>query len=290
MKKINVSYLVSYDYEYLFTSLNCIYNYVDQIVISIDKNRQTWSGNNYSIDDSFFENLKKIDSRNIIEVYEDDFFVKDLTPMECETRQRNLTLQKLKRGWKVQLDVDEYLYDFQVIKDYLYKYWYLSFFPKLTPIGFIGKLVTLFKINNDEYYYIENNERFPFITNQNFNIKARSNSKIFNYLSNVNVIHQSWARTEDEILTKIKNWGHRDDFDTMRYFNYWKNLNCDNYLDYKNFHPIVPEVWNELKLIKAKNIDDFIKVYSKINKQKTLDFGILNYFKSIIYKLVMNKK
>lgn len=290
MKKINVSYLVSYDYKYLFTSLNCIYNYVDQIVISIDKNRQTWSGNNYSIDDSFFESIKKFDTRNIIEIYEDDFYVKELTPMECETRQRNLTLQKLKRGWKIQLDVDEYIYDFQVIKKYLNKYWYLNVFPKFTPIGFTGRLVTLFKINNDEYYYIDNNERFPFITNQNFNIKARSNSKIFNYLSNINVIHQSWARSKEEILTKIKNWGHRDDFDTMKYFNYWKNLNNDNYLDYKNFHPIVPEVWNELQLIKAKNIDDFIKVYSKINKQKTLDFGILNYFKSIIYKLVINKK
>lgn len=286
MRKINVSYLMSYDYGYLFTSLECIYEYVDQIIISVDKKRKTWSGNDFIIESDFFDKIKQIDSRNIIEIYEDDFYIKDLTPMECETRQRNLTLKKLNKGWKIQLDVDEYIYDFKEVKKILLKYWYLTLFPNITPIGFIGRLVTLFKINKEEFYYIDNQEYFPFITNQNFNTKARNNFKIFNYILGVNVIHQSWARKEEEIYAKIKNWGHRDDFDTMRYFNYWKNLNSDNYLDYKNFHPIVPEVWDELQLIKAKDIDDFIKKYSTLKSQNLIKFDLINYLKSILYKKI----
>lgn len=286
MKKINVSYLVSYDYEYLFTSLNYIYDFVDQIVISIDKTRKTWGGNDFSIENSFFDKIGKLDKKNIIEIYEDDFYIEKLSPMECETRQRNLTLNKLNKGWKIQLDVDEYIYDFKELKKFLNKYWYLTLFPNITPIGFIGSLVTLFKINNEEFYYIDNGESFPFITNQDFNTKARNNSKIFNYILGVNVIHQSWARKEEEIYTKIKNWGHRDDFDTMKYFNYWKNLNSTNFLEYRDFHPLGPKVWNKLYLMKANNIDDFIKEFSMLKSQNLIKFDLINYLKSILYKKI----
>ena len=54
MRKINVSYLMSYDYGYLFTSLECIYEYVDQIIISVDKKRKTWSGNDFIIESDFW--------------------------------------------------------------------------------------------------------------------------------------------------------------------------------------------------------------------------------------------
>ncbi|MBU0941564.1 MAG: hypothetical protein KKD36_09045 [Bacteroidetes bacterium] len=288
MSKINVSYLVSYDYEYLFTSLKCIYNSVDQIVISIDKERKTWSGNTYSIDESFFKNINQFDDRKIIEIYEDNFFVPDLSPMECETRQRNLTLKKLKRGWKIQLDVDEYMYDFDYVKQFLKKYWYLTLFPKMTPIGFIGRLVTLFKIENNKYFFIDNNEYFPFITNQNFNTKTRNNNGVFKYISGIVVIHQSWGREEQEIYTKINNWGHRDDFDTLQYFDLWKKLNESNFSSYKNFHPLSPEAWDKLEYMEAKSIDDFIFSYAKINPFEVIELDVINYFKSLIYKKIKN--
>lgn len=284
MKKINVSYLASYDYDYLFTSLECIYEFVDQIVISIDRKRKTWSGNDFFIENDFFEKIKEIDKKKIIEIYEDDFYIDYLTPMQCETRQRDLTLKKLNRGWKIQLDVDEYIYDFPELKKFLNKYWYLTLFPKITPIGFIGSLVTLFKVNNDEFYYIDNKEYFQFITNQNFNTKARNNAQIFTYFSGINVIHQSWARSEDEIYTKIKNWGHRDDFDTMNFFNFWKNLNSHNYVNYLNFHPLAPQLWDKLYCMKAENIRLFIDLYSINSPQKPIHFNVIKYLKSIIFK------
>ena len=53
------------------------------------------SGNNIEIPQSFFEEVKLFDSKNKIHFYEDSFYMKDLTPIECETRERNLLLKKM---------------------------------------------------------------------------------------------------------------------------------------------------------------------------------------------------
>jgi hypothetical protein len=116
--------------------------------------------------------------------------------MENESRARNMALSKLGRGWKIQLDVDEYVYEFKTVAAYLKKYWFLSLYPRLTPICLNGKLVTLYRQLPEGYLYIENNEQFPFITNQNTNTQTRKNYRIRNFQTNINVIHQSWARSE----------------------------------------------------------------------------------------------
>ena len=48
MKKKSVISLVSYDAAYLPESISKYYNYVDEIVLGLDKNRTTWSGNSFS--------------------------------------------------------------------------------------------------------------------------------------------------------------------------------------------------------------------------------------------------
>lgn len=259
---IKVSYLVSYDYFMLLTSIRQLYDYVDKIVVAIDVDRKTWSGNTFEIPESFFVDIKNFDIANKIEFYFDVFYLPELTPMENESRERNMTLFKLGRGWKIQLDVDEYVYEFKTVAAYLKKYWFLLIYPRFTPICLNGKLVTLYKEMHEGYLYIDNNEQFPFITNQNNNTHARRNNSVRNFQTNINVIHQSWARSEDEIFFKIKNWGHRDDFDTLKYFDFWKSLDIFNYHNYKNIHPLYPEVWNELCFEEAKTIDEFINNFS----------------------------
>lgn len=282
---IKVGYLVSYDYNMLLTSIKQLYNDVDRIFIAIDKDRKTWSGNNFELPQSFFEAIKAFDSKNKIEFYFDSFYVPELLPMECETRERNMLLKKMGKGWLMQLDVDEYIYDFSKVAKYLKKYWYLTVFPKYTPIVFKGKWVTLYRQLVDGYLYIENNEPFPFITNQSSYTYTRSNNKVRNHYSNINVIHQSWARTEDEIQMKIKNWGHRDDFDTQQYFEFWRNLSSENYMNYKNVHPLVPEVWNELHFLPSSSIDEFISKYASKNLQKFIFIDKNKMFKALINKV-----
>lgn len=286
--KIKVGYLVSYDYHMFFTSVRYVYDYADKIFLAIDKNRKTWSGNDFEIPELFFEEIKLFDVQNKIEFYFDDFYVSELSPMECETRERNMLLKVMGKGWLMQLDVDEYIYDFKKTVKFLKQHWYLNIFPKRTPIVFKGVLVTLFKELSDGYLYIENNEKFSFITNySNFDI-ARNNYRVSNYLSNIKVIHQSWARSEKEMFQKIKNWGHRDDFDTQKYFEFWKDLNSENYKDYKNIHPLIPSQWDQLHFLKSVSIDDFINVYSQNNKQILTNVNALKIVQTF-YKRLLKK-
>lgn len=286
---IKVGYLVSYDYHMLVTSIKQLYNYVDTIFIAIDKDRKTWSGNSFELPQSFLDEIKSFDSKNKIEFYFDSFYDPELSPIECETRERNMLLKKMGKGWLMQLDVDEYIYDFKKVAKFLKKYWYLTFFPKLTPIVFKGKWLTLYRELDDGYLYIENNEHFSFITNQSSYTHTRNNNKIMNHYSNINVIHQSWARNEDEIQMKIKNWGHRDDFDTQKYFEFWRNLSSSNYMNYKNVHPMVPEVWNHLKFLSSSSIDDFINKYANENKQFLIPLSKMKIFKEVIKKIIERK-
>ncbi len=266
---IGVSYLLSYDYQYFFTSVKQLYPFVSKIVVAIDIDRLTWSGNSFEIPESFFEEVKIFDTRNIIEFYFDKFYLPHLSPMECETRERNLVLAKLNKfKWKVQLDVDEYIYDFEKIVKYLEKYWYLTVFPNLTPVLFKGKLVTLFKSLESGYLYIDNDEQFNFITNQNQNLLARNNPLCSSFKFNATVIHQSWAREEDEIWMKVLNWGHKNQFDAQKYISFWNQLNLENYKTKINFHPLKPSVWKELQYIESSSIDDLIVKYSLRHPQR----------------------
>jgi hypothetical protein len=283
---IKVGYLVSYDYNMLLTSIKQLYYYVDKIVIAIDRERKTWSGSSFVITQSFFDEIKAFDRNNKIEFYFDTFYITELTPTENESRERNLVLAKLGWGWKIQLDVDEYIYDFHEVAKYLKKYWFLCIFPKLTPVNFKGKLVTLYRELPNGYLYIDNNEYFSFITNQSQNDFTRNNDKIPNHYLNISVIHQSWARSEKEIEFKIRNWGHRDDFDTMKYFEFWKGLNQDNYKDYKNVHPLVPEIWNKLFFLPSQSVDDFIEKFAIKNHQKMVAIDVNKLIKVFIKRLI----
>ncbi len=283
---IKVGYLVSYDYSMLLTSVKQLYDHVSKIYVAIDIERKTWSGNIFEIPDSFFREVKQFDIQNKIQYYFDNFYVANLSPIECETRERNMLLKKMGSGWLMQLDVDEYIYDFKTTLKYLKRYWYLTIFPTLTPIVFRGKLVTLYKQQAEGFLYIENDERFSFITNISNYEYTRNNNKVRNHFTNINVIHQSWARTEDEIQIKIKNWGHRDDFDTQKYFEFWKNLSIINYKNYKNIHPIVPEVWNEIQFIESQTIGEFIEKYSIKNKQNLIPVSKKKIIKSVVKKII----
>lgn len=284
--KIKVGYVLSYDYNMFLTSVKQLYDYVDTIFVAIDKNYKTWGGNDFKIEDSFFEEVGIFDVKNKIEFYFDDFFIPELSPMACETRERNMLLKKMGKGWLIQLDVDEYLYDFKRVRKFLKQHWYLTVFPKFTPIVFKGIFITLFKELPDGYLYIQNNERFSFITNFSNYEHARTNYSISNHLMGAKVIHQSWARSEEQILLKIANWGHRDDFDTQKYFELWKNLTSSNYQSYTNIHPMKSEMWDKLYYLPASSIDQFIQVYQYNNRQILTGVGFLKMVKAFLRRLV----
>ena len=102
---IKVCFLLSYDYAFVKYSLPCVYPYADSITFSIDRNRTSWSGNQYKFDESIIDWIKAYDTEQKIRIYEDDFYVPGKTAMENDTRQRNKTAEFMgKGGWHLQIE------------------------------------------------------------------------------------------------------------------------------------------------------------------------------------------
>lgn len=285
-KMIKVGYLISYDYNLIFTSINLLYKYVDEIYLAIDKKRFTWSGNQYELPDTFFEEIKKLDTDKKIKFYYDDFYQENLTPIECDTRERNMLSKKMGKGWLMQVDVDEYIYDFKKIADYLKKHSYLLLFPNLTPVVLRATWITLYKQVDDGFLYIKNNETFPLVTNVPFYEYCRENTVLPNYKINLQVIHHSWARSDEEVSVKLQNWSHRKDFNTYDYIKFWRNLNSNNYQNFIDFHPVYPKDWNRLHFLQSKDIEGFVQEYSLNNKQIISLLPLKKIAKSAIKKII----
>ena len=209
--------------------------------------------------------------------------------MENEVRERNMLLKKMGRGWLFQLDSDEYLYDFKSITEKLRAKKYLIKFNKLLPVTLSGYWIILFKKNKDGFFQISNKTKFNFITNFPKYTGARKNKNFVNINIENLAFHQAYAREEEEIYQKIKNWGHKDDFDTDKFFAFWKTINIENYKSIKNFHPEIPSLWSHLEFIKAKNVKELI-ANNKIEEQLSFDhLNAINIFRENC-KIFFNKR
>lgn len=283
---IKVGFLVSYDYEYLKTSLPLVYAQADIIALAIDKNRETWSGEKIEIDPAFFAWLKEIDTDNKIQIYEDVFRIPELSNMECETRERNMLAQFMgKGGWHIQIDADEYFLDFEKFVNTL------KILDMSTPTQVYGMWITLYKKDSAGFLYTDSGEYFPVATNRPlYTLARRSSNKNIEY-TNFKVLHQSWARSEDEIKFKLSNWGHKTDFNVEAYFQFWKAINRYTYKYARSFHPLDSWIWQTLEYVESLDLNTVIAEVKKriINKEKERkkeeEIRIKDWIPLAIYKL-----
>lgn len=283
---IKVGYLVSSEYKLVYHSIALIYPHVDEIYLAIDKDLLTYGGNAFTIEDSFYETIRQMDKDNKIKYYYDSFYVPTLNGLECETRERNMLAKKMGKGWLIQLDTDEYPYDFEPIAQFLRKYNFLTHFSRFFPITFSGKWITLFKQTEDGYISIAGREKFYFATNIHHYTFSRQNTHNYYIDLGAEFIHNSWARSEQEIAFKLQNWGHKDDFDTAKFFAFWQSLNKDNYMHIKDFHPLNPVVWKALEFVPAKDIADYTRQFAAQHKQTLNKLSFMSLLKIFVKNLI----
>jgi hypothetical protein len=277
---IKIAFCVAYDWEYLRISLPLVYEHADKICLAVDKDRISWAGQPFGFDSAaFYSFVKSIDTANKIDIYEDDFHINDLAPMQNEVRQRNKMAERLDEGgWHIQLDTDEYFVDFAGFVAYLQKAKYSR------PVNITCPWYTMYKQTPDGYLFIkesvqENIEFIPVATMHPHYEYGRRNA-YFNIKTDFVILHQSWARSEEEILQKISNWGHKEDFDVMAYYRKWQQLDGSNHKDINDFHPVTPGKWTELEYIEGKDINMLLE---KLRKRPPfiLDAGKLRRDNSI---------
>lgn len=254
MSTIKAGYLISYDYEYVKISLSRIYDFVDEIFFAVDINRKSWAGEVFTITDTFWDWLKEFDRSNKIKIYEDNFYVPGLSPIECDTRERNMLAKQMGAcDWYIQIDSDEYFLDFTA---FIRK---LKALHTQVPTTVVCSVATIFKKVQTGYLLVaESAETLCFATNHPVYDLAKHNSGNKYVYWNDLVLHQSWAREPEEIYLKIHNWSHRNDFNTQSFYNLWNAVDEYNFFGIKDFHPLGTRTWPKLKLIPATSIDDLL--------------------------------
>lgn len=269
MSRIKVGFCVAYDWELLKDSLPAIYNFADIICLAVDVDRHSWSCNPYTFDsDSFYAFVRTIDIEDKIDIYEDDFSLPELNARENCNRHRSMIADKMGMGgWHIQIDCDEYFVDFEKFVSRLTK---ICSYPtgKEKPLNVLANLITLYKKLQDGYLLVDSSagefETVPIATNVPHYERARQNGH-FNIYTDSFVLHESWARTEEELQFKISNWGHSaeelsSDLKQDSYISFWLALDKFNYKYAHNFHPANPTVWRKLKYFESRSIKDLISI------------------------------
>lgn len=286
---IKVGMLVSYDYEFIKTSLPYLYPHADLIVFCIDKDRISWAGNKYDFDESFLLWLKDFDRDGKMKIYEDDFHIPNLSPIENDNRQRNMLAGFMgEGGWHVQMDSDEYFYNFGEFAQMLRSRNDLLLQPEKQKIDIGAFLVTIYRQVENGYLFIDDCvETLVMATNYPEYIAARRSKHKVIYTHHY-VFHQSWARDEEEIRFKVDNWGHTTDLDVNKFYHSWQSLNAENYKTVKNFHPIKPGRWKSLSFIEGRNIQEFITNF--IAERSAYISPMMLWYKNIAQRVIQLKK
>ena len=263
---IKVGLLLSYDYQYLKYALSCVYKEAEQITLAVDKDYRTWTGNNYTIDPLFFEWLTAFDKDKKISIYRDDFYIPELLPMENETRQRTMLGNFMgEGGWHIQIDADEYFVNFSEFVRFLHSQSKYLNNPSKTPVTIIANWVILFKQTSKGFLYVNDHNDIVHIATNYPRYETARNINYPHLYTNFFVFHQTWARSEEEIYLKLKNWGHKNDFDTDAYFKFWKAVDEHNYQEVKDFHPLSATLWKALSYTEGTNVQDFMRNYQQQN-------------------------
>lgn len=256
MKKIHVGFLLSYDYELLRNSIPRVYDSADAIFIAVDKDLRTWSGENFTVSDEFFEWLKNFDTKNKITIYRDDFYDSNLSAIENDNRERHMLSLKMGIGnWLVQVDSDEYFLDFKKFVADLRKYDKFLDNPEKNRIQIACYLINMYKYTDNGVLYVNKVTRGLMATNYpDYKIARHTRQRVI-YTPNV-LWHESLSRDEKAIEFKLRNWGHNVDVNVEEFMNKWKSVNKQNYQSMSNFFYMNPKKWKKLEFVEGNTIDE----------------------------------
>jgi hypothetical protein len=243
MLKKSVISLISYDASYLPNSIASYYDYVDEIILGLDKDRITWSGNKFTFDeDKLFSELADLDVDGKISIIEEDFHRSSIA-IENDNYERNYLKNECSNDWIFSFDADEVLLN---AKDFFYNY--CPIVEKYADkIDLCMTWATPYKIIDDTVLVIANKDNTPFY-GENQGVVTHKNST-FTYarwtdksstghnrvISPLIAIHWSLCRSKEDLHKKIHNIGHSDLVDTDPFYKIWDQVTLDNYHELENF-------------------------------------------------------
>ena len=274
MKKKSAISLISYDANmFLADSIKRYYNYVDEIILGIDKDRVTWSGNDFSIDeDSLWSSLSQIDGDNKISIIEENFHQSEVA-IEYDNYERNFLKAQCSHDWIFSFDADEMLVN---TKKFFLEYCPLveNYYNKVdicmvwaTPYKKLedesGKSHTLIIANEDDTPFFGENQGVVTSKDSTF-VYARwtdkSSSGAKRLMSPLVALHWSLCRPEKELHEKIHNIGHSDLVEKDPFYQIWTQVTWENYHELQDFKTsgLGGAQWPKLSAVPDEHVEDYI--------------------------------
>jgi hypothetical protein len=277
MLKKSVISLISYDANrFLANSIKTYYNYVDEIILGLDKNRVTWSGNPFSLDEeTLWSDLQAIDGDSKISIIEEDFKKSDV-PIENDNFERNFLKEQCSNDWIFSFDADEELLN---AKEFFYDYCPIleKYYNKVdilmtwcTPYKEIvndeGESYTLMIANDDSSPFFGENQGVVTSKDSTFTYarwtdkSAQGTNRVTSPLVS---LHWSLCRPSDELHEKIHNIGHSDIVENDPFFQIWKDVTWDNYHELRNFKTsgLGSAQWPKLEAVPTQHVKNYVNQY-----------------------------
>jgi len=269
MIKKSVISLISYDAEYLPKSIKTYYDYVDEIILGLDEDRISWSGNKFSFDEGkLYSELKTLDQDNKISIIESNFHSSKVA-LENDNFERNYLKSQCTHDWIFSFDADEELIN---AKDF-----FLRFTPnaekyyKSVDFSFTWFLpykefdsCYLMIANDDNSWSNGDTQGFATYKDNQFTYCRWTNNKrvLFTPLA---IMHWSFCRKEINLNQKLNNFGHSDKSSSDPFFNIWKQVNLNNYNELRNFKTsgFGKNQWNKLIVIPKTELEERAKEEAK---------------------------
>lgn len=269
-RKKSIISLISYDAEYLPDSIRTYYDYVDEIVLGLDKDRISWSNNRFKFDESkLWNDLQIIDGDNKISIIEDNFH-RSRVPIENDTHERNFLKSKCEYDWVFSFDADEMLVNA--------KEFFIDFCPIVQDYKDVELMFTwymLYKEFEDEFLIIADESNNHAFKKEIQGFTADRDLHTFTYcrwtnstkkiLSPLGIKHFSFCRSQDQLDAKINNFGHSEESKRDPFYEVQKRVNRDNYYTFSNIKTIPngPQ-WPSLKLVSKSEIDHFLQQETRL--------------------------
>jgi hypothetical protein len=263
-QKKSVISLISYDAAYLASSIKTYYDYVDEIVLGLDKDRVSWSGNTFSFNENkLWSELNAIDGDSKIHIIEDNFH-RSSNPIENDTYERNYLKHYCSSDLILSFDADEQLIN---PNDFFNKFCPLIDFRHDAELSFTWFL--LYKEFESGYLIIADETRKNVFTKDVQGFSANRDLHTFTYCRWTNatkkiksplaVLHYSFCRPDKELKDKINNFGHSKESKVDPFYAIRDTVTLENYKNLKNFKTSnMGAQWPALLYIEKEKLQGYI--------------------------------
>jgi hypothetical protein len=259
--------LISYDANYLPQSISRYYDYVDEIVLGLDKDRITWSGNSFTFNESeLWAALSKLDGDSKISIIEEDFHQSKVA-IENDNYERNFLKSHCENDWIISIDADEYLLN---AKDFFYNYCPLvERYASKADICMTWAMP--YKAIGDDILVIANADNSPFFGENQGVMTHKNNTYTYarwtdvsatganRLLSPLVALHWSLCRPKEDLRQKIHNIGHSDLVEKDPFYQIWDGVTLNNYQELHNFKTsgLGGAQWPKLHKLKASDVESY---------------------------------